>query len=77
MNRQVEIIRKHTIALNDSECEYLKDLVGCMKELMDIVYTDSDESDSVLEKIEYRIDNLGNMYLDELINMFNEKGNVK
>ena len=77
MNRQVEITRKHTITLNDSECEYLKDLVVCMKELMDIVYVGSDEPDLVLGKIEDKIDNLGNMYLNELINMFNEKGEVK
>jgi hypothetical protein len=75
MNRQVEIIRKHTITLNDSECEYLKDLVVCMKELMDIVYVGGDEL--VIEKIEDKIDNLGNMYLNDLIKMFNEKGEVK
>ena len=77
MNRQVEITRKHTITLNDSECEYLKDLVVFMKELMDIVYIGSDEPDCALWKIEEKVDNLGNMYLNDFIYMFNEKGDVK
>ena len=72
MNRQVEIIRKHTITLNDAECEYLKDLTMCMRKVMDIAYTTQD-MDDVIDCL----DNMGNMYLNDFIDMFTERCEVK